>query len=288
MYDDTSHIETADNDVRYVQTDNMNFCGLAHETRYNWVLEQYDLTNKIILDFGCGSGYGAYMLTKRAQLVLGVDQSQRAIEYAIGRYQSKNLKFINIDACSKDVVNLLGEHSFDFIISFDVIEHIERYFDYIENISALMKKDGTFILGCPNRLQTFKWNRYWNPFHFQEFSPYQLRKILSLYFGNIQLHSQDFKDAYKRELFRSANYNSAPESEKVLKKKFKRLKKNLKKLLTRKYFKAKENSRNHIHTERTQSFDYLDIEFVSEPSNEILERAFGLVAVCKKKNVISN
>ncbi|MGA1864124.1 MAG: class I SAM-dependent methyltransferase, partial [bacterium] len=138
MYGDTSDIETADNDVRYVQTGNMNFCGLAHETRYNWVLEQCDLANKIILDFGCGSGYGAYMLAKRAQLVLGVDYSQRAINYAIRRYQLKNLKFINIDACSKDVVHLLGEHSFDFVISFDVIEHIERYFDYIENILSLM------------------------------------------------------------------------------------------------------------------------------------------------------
>ena len=80
------------------------------------------------------------------------------------------------------------------MVSFEVIEHIERYFDYLENVSLLLKENGQFLLSTPNRLQTFTWNTQWNPCHFQEFSPYQLRRILGWYFTRVRLIAQGIRD----------------------------------------------------------------------------------------------
>jgi len=198
-----SDVSTADNDVRYVPNSNTSFCGIAHKSRYNWVISRHDLTEKIVLDFGCGSGYGAYSLAKKAKIVYGIDYSPTAIEYAKSKYSGKNLKFFVADACSQeDIFRIIDKNSVDIVCSFDVIEHLEKYFDYIQNICLLLKEDGLLLIGCPNRLQLFKWNRNWNLHHFQEFSPYQLKKILELYFNDVVLLGQDFHDPLKREAIR--------------------------------------------------------------------------------------
>ncbi|MGA1791328.1 MAG: class I SAM-dependent methyltransferase [bacterium] len=82
----------------------MGFCGLAHETRYNWVLVEWDIRNKIVLDFGCGSGYGSYMLAKKAGLVIGVDNSPKSIAFANEEYNADNIKYFTLDASSLEAI----------------------------------------------------------------------------------------------------------------------------------------------------------------------------------------
>jgi SAM-dependent methyltransferase len=273
-------ISTADNDVRYVPGKRVSFVGIAHESRYQWVTEKWDLTESTVLDFGCGSGYGVHMLAKKAKTVIGIDYSITAIEFAEKIYGASNIKFLNLDACANDIFSNFGKNSFDVIVSFDVIEHIEKYFDYLNNILKLIKPDGVLIIGCPNRLQTFNWNNYWNSFHFQEFSPYQFRKIFSWYFDIVELYSQDFKDKRKREDIRLSLIS----------------KKNIIKNLLAEVlpynilnFLVKINQKlNHLHNHRGGyvALDINDIEFKLEPKTEILEDAFGLIAVCKNPKKI--
>ena len=269
----TSNIGHADNDVRYVPNDRpLSFCGLAHESRYKWLLSSYDLAGKSVLDFGCGSGYGTCMLAQRAKVAHGVDFSRKAIEFAKIHYTGENVRFFQMDAsCSDHVFKALKPNSYDIIISFDVIEHLERYFDYLENICRLVKEDGFLAIGCPNRLETFNWNRYWNKFHIQEFSPYQLRKILSLYFGDVILIAQDFQDESKREIARKANLGED-------KRKFEPFGKFLGEI-------SKSISKRilpNVKLAKACELEYFDISFLSEPGDEILRRAFGLIAVCKR------
>jgi len=85
-----------------------------------------------------------FTLAKKARAVVGIDYSPTAIEYAKHRYSASNLEFKTIDACSKEIVSILGSNRFDLIVSFDVIEHIEKYFHLepenkiLENAFGLM------------------------------------------------------------------------------------------------------------------------------------------------------
>ena len=40
-------VSISDNNVRYVPRGINNFCGLAHETRYNWVFEKFNLKREL-------------------------------------------------------------------------------------------------------------------------------------------------------------------------------------------------------------------------------------------------
>lgn len=277
-----SDVSLADNDTRYTPRSDkgpFDFCGVAHEIRYNWVFTEWDLTDKIVLDFGCGSGYGVYLLSKKAKLVYGIDRSHMAIEYAKSKYSTENLKFFVADACSQEeVFEVMEKNSIDIIVSFDVIEHLEKYFDYLANICSLLKQDGVLVIGCPNRLQLFKWNRNWNRFHFQEFSAYQLEKILSLYFNNVVLVAQDFRDLQKREAFRTAQYGKGISV--VVSELIQLIPEPLYNILKR----LNRFVRKYKSVKPTIDCDISDIELKVNPGYEALEQAFGLVAICKDIN----
>ena len=269
-----SDVSTADNDVRYVPNSNTSFCGIAHESRYNWVISRYDLTEKIVLDFGCGSGYGAHYLAKKAKIVYGIDYSPTAIKYAKAKYSSKNLNFFVADAClQEDISRIVDKNSVDIVCSFDVSEHLEKYFDYIQNICLLLKEDGLLLIGCPNRFTLFEWNRNWNLHHFQEFSPYQLKKILELYFNDVVLLGQDFRDPLKRESIRISRCGGG-NSVKIKLLVISILPRFLKNILKRIYKKFRPKSKLDINIS--------DIEFkVLRHDSEALKRSFGLIAICK-------
>jgi radical SAM superfamily enzyme YgiQ (UPF0313 family)/SAM-dependent methyltransferase len=242
----------ADHDVRYVSTPPVasTFCGVAHESRYAWAIQKFGFLNKVVLDFGCGSGYGTHLLGTRAAVAHGIDYSSQAITYASHQYARRNTSFFHLDATSaEDVFRVLNPESYDIITSFDVIEHIANYRVYLVNVARLLKGDGTLIIGCPNRLQTLRWNRTWNPFHKQEFGPRQFRELLLDYFDDVILISQDFIDTSKREAARLRNYDNS-------------------------------------QSIPTINFENKDIAFVEEPSASELDSCFGLMAVCGKRRPV--
>ncbi len=198
-------VSSADGDVRYVPVNHLNhpgiaggdFCAIAHESRYQWAVERYDLTGKTVLDFGCGSGYGCALLSEHAETVVGIDLSKTAIQFARQRYGNHGTQFFEADLEQREALEFL-ERKFDVIISFDVIEHTETYYSFMQNISRMLSPDGVAAVGCPNRHQTFQFNNAWNPYHLQEFTPRQLRWLASLYFSSCELIGQDFRDPDRR------------------------------------------------------------------------------------------
>ncbi len=270
--EEIGRVANAGNDIRYVPREGrLQFCGLAHEARYAWLLRHFPLQGKSVLDLGCGSGYGASMMAAEAETVRGVDYCKEAVAFAQKAYARENLDFRALDACrAEDMAQVLRPGGYAMIVSFDVIEHMERYFDYLENVRRLLADDGLFLLSTPNRLQTFNWNRTWNPYHFQEFSPCQLRKLLALYFPTVHLIAQDFRDEAKRETVRSElTCRRSPPARNPLIRPFHRLWRSTVKRISP----AREQRPN---------LEYSDMTFLVEPGNDALEKAFGLVAVCAR------
>ena len=264
---------TAGRDIRYVpQKAHLDFCGVAHETRYAWVVDHLPLAGASVLDFGCGSGYGTFLMAQKAGQAYGIDSCAEAIAFARSSYVQPHLQYSHVDACgAQELFQVLAPGAFDLVVSFDVIEHIQKYFDYLENASRLLKKDGQFLLSTPNRLQTFNWNSQWNPCHFQEFSAYQLRRILGLYFARVGLLAQDFRDREKKQaLQRQCAHRKAMKELGPLAR------------VVRKTWHSVCKRVRRGACQRRETIRYSDILFSWEPGDVVLDQAFGPHGVCEQ------
>ncbi|MCL0094970.1 class I SAM-dependent methyltransferase [Dehalococcoidia bacterium] len=155
-----------------------------HLARYFWAAQF--VAGKVVLDIACGTGYGSgYLINKGAKMVVGGDYSEKAIEYARLHYQKDGLRFLRCDAQQMPFAN----NSFDVIVSFETIEHLERYEDFLKECNRVVKDDGTFICSTPNRKARFG---YKNPIHFKEFSTEELYELLVGYFGEVKLYGQSY------------------------------------------------------------------------------------------------
>ncbi|WP_340024940.1 class I SAM-dependent methyltransferase [Paenibacillus sp. FSL K6-1096] len=117
-----------------------------HLNRYR--LAQKFVKDKRVLDAACGAGYGSKMLqVAGASHVLGVDIDEASLYNARKTYGHEQ-----IDYAYGNVNKLeLEDNSFDVVVSFETIEHIDDGSVWIQESARLLKDDGIFIVSTPNR-----------------------------------------------------------------------------------------------------------------------------------------
>ncbi len=151
-----------------------------HIVRYEAVLPI--VKNKTVLDIASGSGYGTKLLSSNAKHVTGVDVSKEAIEYSKANYAAKNVTFKQGDG----VIIPLEDNSVDIVVSFETIEHIDKYVSFMKEIKRVLKKDGIFILSTPNDIEYSVENH----FHIHEFQKKELQDLVNEYYSNLQTYLQ--------------------------------------------------------------------------------------------------
>ncbi len=143
--------------------------------------------DKSVLDLASGEGYGAAILSKVAQSVVGVDIDTASIEYAKREYSDyKNLRFLT-GSC--DSVPLL-ESSVDVVTSFETIEHHTQHQEMLQEIKRVLKPDGLLVISSPNRLIYSDQSGYSNPFHVKELYYEEFINLLSQNFKYIKVYGQ--------------------------------------------------------------------------------------------------
>jgi 2-polyprenyl-3-methyl-5-hydroxy-6-metoxy-1,4-benzoquinol methylase len=152
---------------------------LMHIASYKFA--QQFAKDKKVLDYGCGSGYGSFLLSSVALNVVGVDIDNEAIEKAQNAYSANNLKYSTI----KELVDT----KFDVIISFQVIEHVTNVKEYLEKLKRMLNPGGYLLISTPNRTnRLFRYiQKPWNLYHLTEYSPERFSRILNKYFQNVQI-----------------------------------------------------------------------------------------------------
>ena len=159
-----------------------------HLDRYNYA-SQF-VPGKKVLDMACGTGYGSKLLKlSGSSYVLGIDISSEAVNNAKSRCKTQDLDFIVGSAenvCVRDKV-------FDLIISFETIEHLNKYSDYLKEIKRLLKDDGLFIISTPNKKFSIP-----NPYHLHEFYLEEFRELLLRHFYEVDFLGQDYQTLKKR------------------------------------------------------------------------------------------
>ena len=141
-------------------TDNVK--EIDHLNRY--LLTYEFVHDKKVLDIACGAGKGSYLMGTKgnAHSVLGADISSLSIRYASHRYCAPNVSFAEIDG-----TRLAFNEEFDVVVSFETIEHIATFKEFLKNAWKALKPNGTFIVSTPVSGEAFD-AKPLNPFHTQE------------------------------------------------------------------------------------------------------------------------
>jgi SAM-dependent methyltransferase len=151
-----------------------------HRARY-WCASQL-AAGKRVLDAGCGTGYGlAMLLAEGPESVTGVDLSEEAVAEA-GRRLGDDAELVRADV--RDLP--FEEDSFDMVVCFEVIEHVERQRDALDELKRVLRPGGMLLISSPNR------DVYppGNPHHVREYRPEELQAELEERFENVKLYRQ--------------------------------------------------------------------------------------------------
>jgi 2-polyprenyl-6-hydroxyphenyl methylase/3-demethylubiquinone-9 3-methyltransferase len=121
--------------------------------RLQYILSRCNLNNKKVLDIGCGGGILSEELCKQGAKVTGIDSSSKSISIAKQHAEQNNydIKYIN-----KSIFEITDLGIYDFIICFEMIEHINEPNDLIKKIKELSsKKSGLFLSTINRNLKSF-------------------------------------------------------------------------------------------------------------------------------------
>jgi SAM-dependent methyltransferase len=137
---------------------------------------------KIVLDLGCGEGYGSAALAPGARYTIAADNSFDAVAHASVKYARANLAFVVCDAQWLP----FRSDAFDVVISFEVIEHIGNVRAYLDEIKRV--NVGIALISTPNRLlRLLPFQKPWNRFHRREYDYCDLARALSAVFARVQV-----------------------------------------------------------------------------------------------------
>ncbi|MCK4352512.1 class I SAM-dependent methyltransferase [candidate division WOR-3 bacterium] len=153
---------------------------------FRYLLTKHYCKDKVVLDAGCGVGYGATILAATARKVFAVDYSKETINYAKTNYKASELSYLVMN------VKELGfkPHSFDRVVTIEVFEHFREYNTFLFEVKRVLKTNGTFIMSTPNKVfHTIdqKGLKYYEPYHVNLVNFKTLKKILNNYFSSVKI-----------------------------------------------------------------------------------------------------
>lgn len=139
--------------------------------------------DKIVLDAGCGQGYGTFFLSQTARKIFGIDIAPETINDAKKNYIRSNLYFKIMDITNME----FPDNFFDIVCSFEVIEHLDNYETFLTEVARVLKPSGYFFISTPNA-EVFGKGELWC--HKKEFNLEEFQRILRCYFTEIKLYGQ--------------------------------------------------------------------------------------------------
>lgn len=142
------------------------------------------LENNLVLEIGSGEGYGTSLISQNVSKIIGLDVDPATVSNASSKYGSERCMFRTYDGVSVPY----APDTFDIVISFQVIEHIENVPLYISEVYRVLRDNGIFILTTPNRIYRLKPGQEpWNKYHIREFYPHEVRNVLETKFRNVKI-----------------------------------------------------------------------------------------------------
>lgn len=123
-----------------------------------------------ILDVGSGLGFSKQRLSKNGNTVYTQEPAPELV------------------ADFKQDISQFEDELYDYVVSFDVIEHVEQDEIFLKNLFRICKK-GVFI-ATPNYFTS----KNSNPYHIREYKPQELIELCEKFTNNLKFFSDCGKD----------------------------------------------------------------------------------------------
>lgn len=124
-----------------------------------------------VLEIGTGSGYGVKLISPKAKRFITVDKNDPPID--LSAYP--NVEFNRIKVPPLEGVDT---NSFDYVLMFQVIEHIRHDFKMLKEIHRVLKPGGKLIISTPNK----KMSLTRNPWHVREYTLDEFKNFIGSFF----------------------------------------------------------------------------------------------------------
>ncbi len=153
-----------------------NFVYQRSRLAYHFASEQiskYDSAR--VLEIGTGTGYGIDIISPHCLRFTTIDKLPPTIA---AEQLPENVKIVETSVPPIP----FGDETFDCVISFQVIEHIEQDSTFVSEIYRVLKHGGVAILSTPNAPMSLTRN----PWHVREYTKEQFTNLLSHKFHSIE------------------------------------------------------------------------------------------------------
>ena len=128
-----------------------------------------------VLEIGTGMGYGGRIVAPPTVEFITIDKSE-----AYAEPLPENARFLQMAAPPIR----FEDESFDYVISFQVIEHIKQDKEFVKEVWRVLKKGGRFIVSTPNAPMSLTRN----PWHVREYTGGELQALLGSEFSEVEMY----------------------------------------------------------------------------------------------------
>ena len=134
-----------------------------------------ELVEGDILEIGTGMGYGVEVIAPKATRYISIDK-----ELPAQINQLENVEYYDMEVPPIGFENC----SFDAVVSFQVIEHIEEDIACVREVARVLRPGGKFGVSTPNAPMSLTRN----PWHVREYNADELRNLLECHFSKVEAY----------------------------------------------------------------------------------------------------
>lgn len=140
-----------------------------HVARYEFAAKILPSESRII-DYGCGCGYGSYLLATNCHYVWAIDKSNSALDFGLDTWDHPNIAdWSNSEEFAEDFTDNFA----DAVVAFEVIEHIKDPLPILKEFARISPR---LIVSVPNE-EVFPYIGY--RFHYRHYTFTDAVKLLN-------------------------------------------------------------------------------------------------------------
>lgn len=148
-----------------------NYWFRRHEAAYQALLPL--CADAVVLEAGCGEGYGAGLIAGVAARVVALDYDEPSTAHVARAYPGVGVLRANLAYLP------LRDASVDVVANFQVIEHLWDQHGFLRECHRVLRPGGRLLCTTPNRLTfTPDSDTPLNPYHTRELAPSEVHDLL--------------------------------------------------------------------------------------------------------------